>query len=96
MRGISANIKANKKPKKTGDDFIDELNLKDFKRNRKIWLYTLEKLLNPIRLLKFVEDNSKKVTIKFDKRDVVGFIQLAINECYMNDKIATELKKMLK
>ena len=96
LRGISANIKANKKPKKTGDDFIDELNLKDFKRNRKIWLYTLEKLLNPIRLLKFVEDNSKKVTIKFDKRDVVGFIQVVINECYMNDKIATELKKMLK
>ena len=96
LRGISTNIKGNKKPSKTGDDFIDELKLKDFKRNRKDWLFTLENLLDPKRLLKFVEDNSKKTSIKFDKREVVGFAQLVINQQYKTDKIGIEFKKLLK
>ena len=96
LRGISTNIKANKKPSKTGDDFIDELKLKDFKRNRKDWLFTLENLLEPKRLLKFIEDNSKKTTIKFDKREVVGFVQLVINQQFKTDKIGIEFKKLIK
>ena len=96
LRGISTNIKGNKKPSKTGDDFIDELKLKDFKRNRKDWLFTLENLLEPKRLLKFIEDNSKKTTIKFDKREVVGFVQLVINQQFKTDKIGIEFKKLIK
>ena len=72
------------------------MKLKDFKRNRKDWLFTLENLLDPDRLLKFVEDNSKKTTIKFDKREVVGFAQLVINQQFKTDKIGIEFKKLLK
>ncbi len=94
MRGISVNIKSSKKPKKTGDDFIDELNLKGFNRDRKDFLFTLRNLLDPKRLLKFVEDNSKKTEMKFDKREIVGFMQLVITQQYKTDKIVKEFKKI--
>jgi tetratricopeptide (TPR) repeat protein len=96
LRGISLNIKTNKKPEKTGDDFIDEFNLKNFNRNKKTFSSELKNLLDPIRLLKFVEDNSKKTQIGFDKKEVVGFIQLVINNHYKTDKISIELKKLIK
>ena len=96
LRGISLNIKTNKKPEKTGDDFIDEFNLKNFNRNKKTLSSELKNLLDPIRLLKFVEDNSKKTQINFDKKEVVGFIQLVINSHYKTDKISIELKKLIK
>ena len=67
-----------------------------YKRNRKDLLFTLENLLDPKRLLKFVEDNSKKTSIKFDKREVVGFVQLVINQHYKTDKIGIEFKKLVK
>jgi len=96
LRGISLNIKTNKKPEKTGDNFTDEFNLKNFNRNKKTFSSELKNLLDPIRLLKFVEDNSKKTQISFDKKEVVGFIQLVINNHYKTDKISIELKKLIK
>ncbi len=96
LRGIAINIKSKDKPKKTGDDFIDKLAMKNFKSNRDKFLFELKNLLDPKRLLKFVEDNSKKSNLKFDKREVVGFIQLVINENYTNDKIGIEFKKIIK
>ena len=56
----------------------------------------LKHMLDPVKLLKFVEDNSKKTTIKFDKREVVGFTQLVINQQYRTDKIGIEFKKLVK
>ena len=41
------------------DDFIDELKLKDFKRNRKDWLFTLENLLDP-KIKTMIETEFKK------------------------------------
>ena len=35
-------------------------------------------------------------TIKFDKREVVGFVQLVINQHYKTDKIGIEFKKLVK
>ena len=56
----------------------------------------LKHMLDPVKLLKFAEDNSKKTTIKFDKREVVGFTQLVINQQYRTDKIGIEFKKLVK
>ena len=70
--------------------------MKNFKSNRDKFLFELKNLLDPKRLLNFVEDNSKKSNLKFDKREVVGFIQLVINENYTNDKIGIEFKKIIK
>ena len=42
------------------------------------------------------EDNSKKTSIKFDKREVVGFDQLVINQQFKTDKIGIEFKKLIK
>ena len=52
--------------------------------------------LDPVKLLKFIEDNSKKTTIKFDKREVVRFVQLVINQQYKTDKIGIEFKKLVR
>ena len=62
----------------------------------KTFVPILKHYLDPVNLLKFVEDNSKKTTIKFDKREVVRFIQLVINQQYKTDKIGIEFKKLVK
>ena len=81
LRGISANLKSASKDKFLSKNFIP----------------VLKHMLDPVKLLKFVEDNSKKTTtIKFDKREVVGFAQLVINQQYKTDKIGIEFKKLIK
>ena len=80
LRGISANLKSASKDKFLSKNFIP----------------VLKHMLDPVKLLKFVEDNSKKTTIKFDKREVVGFAQLVINQQYKIDKIGIEFKKLIK
>ena len=80
LEGISANLKSASKDISFGKTFVP----------------ILKHYLDPVNLLKFVEDNSKKTTIKFDKREVVRFIQLVINQQYKTDKIGIEFKKLVK
>ena len=80
LKGISANLKSSSKDISLSKSFIP----------------TLKHFLDPVKLLKFVEDNSKKTTIKFDKREVVRFVQLVINQQYKTDKIGIEFKKLVK
>ena len=79
LRGIAVNLKAN-----SNNKFLIENSQEELKN-----------LLDPNRILKFVEDNSKKVSNKFEKKDVVGFIQVVINQKYKTDKIKLEFKKII-
>ena len=80
LRGIAVNLKAN-----SNNEFLSKNSQEELKN-----------LLDPNRILKFVEDNSKKVSNKFEKKDVVGFIQVVINQQYKTDKIGIEFKKLVK
>ena len=98
-----------KKEKRFNEEFIERLksyslegisaNLKSASKDisfSKSFVPILKHYLDPVKLLKFIEDNSKKTTIKFDKREVVRFVQLVINQQYKTDRIGIEFKKLVK
>jgi tetratricopeptide (TPR) repeat protein len=98
-----------KKEKRFNEEFIERLksyslegisaNLKSANKDisfSKSFVPILKHYLDPVKLLKFIEDNSKKTTIKFDKREVVRFVQLVINQQYKTDRIGIEFKKLVK